>query len=331
MKIKKLFYSIGSKLHPGFNEKQYLDINEDVKFAVINGQFVSGYQHFIHCGKSEGRMFSGAHESNRRAFAKSHLNLSGLGLEIGPSHNPIMPKRDGYKVEIVDHLSADDLKLKYREHGVNVERIEEVDYVSSGEKLSQLIGKKNHYDWIIASHVVEHLPDLVTFLRECEALLNEKGKLFLVIPDKHQCFDICAPLSTTGLLLDAYIQERRRPTSGQIFDESAHAVFSNGNLTWGNNKKKLNLSKIHDLAFAKNRYKDSIEREDYVDVHCWRFMPESFELIIKELQSLELLGMIVAECTKTFGSEFFVVLSKGGYQVDDTGHFDLLKKAAKVD
>jgi hypothetical protein len=41
------------------------------------------------------------------------IDKNGLGLEIGPSHNPVAPKRSGYNVEIIDHLCKDDLVKKY--------------------------------------------------------------------------------------------------------------------------------------------------------------------------------------------------------------------------
>ena len=73
---------------------------------------------------------------------------------------------------------------KYIGSGVNVANIEEVDFVWRGEPLSQLIGRKGCYDWIIASHVIEHSPDLISFLGQCEMLLKDDGVLSLIVPDK---------------------------------------------------------------------------------------------------------------------------------------------------
>ena len=59
------------------------------------------------------------------------------GLEIGPLHNPVAAKRDGYQVEIVDHASTDGLRAKYaKDSNVDVTRIEEVDYVTDGRSTS---------------------------------------------------------------------------------------------------------------------------------------------------------------------------------------------------
>lgn len=123
----------------------------------------------------------------------SGLKLGGIGLEIGPSHSPTIPKREGFKVEILDHATADELINKYRELGIPEERlenIEEVDYIWKGEALDVLTKKKDYYDYIVASHVVEHTPDLVSFLAQCENMLKPGGILSLAVPDKRYCFDV---------------------------------------------------------------------------------------------------------------------------------------------
>src|SRR5688572_25412862 len=101
---------------------------------------------------------------NRKETITSRLNLAGLGLEVGPSHDPVAPKAAGYNVHIVDHLPQDELKAKYAGHGVNIDNIEPVDFVWTGQPLDELVGGKQIYDWIIASHVIEHVPDLIRFV-----------------------------------------------------------------------------------------------------------------------------------------------------------------------
>jgi hypothetical protein len=110
---------------------------------------------------------------NRVDKALMMVDRKGLGLEIGPSHNPLTPKKEGFNVHILDHASADELREKYEGHGVNLENIEVVDFVWHGEPLHELIGREQCYDWIIASHVIEHTPDLMTFVAEYERLFKQ--------------------------------------------------------------------------------------------------------------------------------------------------------------
>lgn len=291
-----------------FVESDYLALYPDVAEAVNKGFIKSGYEHFKKHGEAEGRLPSIFSEVTTREIAVFQLiDKNGLGLEIGPSHNPIAPKKKGYKVHVLDHASADDLRTKYKDHGLNLENIEEVDFIWKGQPLTELIGNRNCYDWIIASHVVEHVPDLVSFLQQCEELLKPSGVLSLVIPDKRYCFDHFQPLSTTGLLLDAHFYKRSRPSPGQVFDNIANASNFNGNIAWSRNHGHAN-NLNHTLYDAKVNYENSLLRDEYIDVHCWRFTPESFKLIISDLLELGLLRLEPKISYPTNGCEFYVTL-----------------------
>ena len=160
------------------------------------------------------------------------IDKTGLGLEIGPSYNPIAPKRDGWNVEIVDHLNAASLQSKYAAWGVDGSAIEEVDYIVGTDGLYAAIGRESRFDFILASHAIEHMPDVVQFLKDCERLLKPGGILSLVVPDKRFCFDVLKPLSTTGQVLQAHIDRRQKHSPGTIFDAHALHVKKNEAIVW---------------------------------------------------------------------------------------------------
>jgi 2-polyprenyl-3-methyl-5-hydroxy-6-metoxy-1,4-benzoquinol methylase len=100
---------------------------------------------------------------------RSMFGTRGKGLEIGASHNPLMPKAAGFDVEILDYLDAEGLRRKYANAGVDVSAVEEVDYISDGRPMTEVMGDRQRYDWIVTSLVIEHVPDLGAFLVDCEA------------------------------------------------------------------------------------------------------------------------------------------------------------------
>lgn len=257
------------------------------------------------------------------------LNMEGLGLEIGPSHNPVAPKKQNYNVHVLDHLNAEDLRSKYTGHdalGVNIDNIEEVDFVWGGEPLPDLIGKTECYDWIIASHVIEHVPDMIGFLQQCEKLLTPNGKLSLAIPDKRFCFDYLSPISTSGQFLDAFEQKRTRPSVGQVFDHYANACYQNGVITWADTPdENAKFEVIHSFQQAMDLGYQWIESDDYIDAHCWRFTPESFELLLSDFRRLKLLQLRTENSFETFGCEFYVTLGKSGSQDDEVDRVQVLR------
>ncbi|ESS71597.1 hypothetical protein MGMO_94c00120 [Methyloglobulus morosus KoM1] len=248
---------------------------------------------------------------NRQEKALFMIDKNGLGLEIGPSHNPMAPKKRGFNVQVLDHISADELRTKYKDHEVVLENIEEVDFVWHGEPLHESVGQEECYDWIIASHVIEHTPDMITFLKECERLLKPNGVLSLVIPDKRYCFDYFNPVTWTGELLDAYEQRRKRPSPGKVFEHYAGASKRNGHIAWGQGDTDTGtFSLLHNIDQARDEWEMARTTTEYMDVHNWRFTPSSFRLILADLQTLGLTGLSVAKEFDTVGCEFHVTLRK---------------------
>jgi SAM-dependent methyltransferase len=235
------------------------------------------------------------------------VDSKGLGLEIGPSFNPVAPKRAGYNVDILDHLDTAGLRAKYP--GLKPENIEEVDFVWKGQPLTELIGKTGVYDWIVASHVVEHIPDLISFLQQCAQLLTATGRLSLVVPDKRYCFDVFSPESSTGQLLDAYHAKRKRASPGQIFDYYANSANKGGTLAWAPDADGEFLL-WHSDDNTKDMWHQAQTSDEYVDVHNWRFTPHSFRIFIGDLEMLGLLPLGIVQEFGTVGCEFFVTLGK---------------------
>ena len=139
--------------------------------------------------------------TTREEILLNGIDKRSFGLEIGPSHSPVAAKREGFNVRVLDHLDAAGLRAKYADHGVDVAAIEEVDYVWSGQPLEELVGEAR-FDWIIASHVIEHVPDLVGFLNSCGRILAPDGLLSLAIPDKRYCFDCQRENTALGRVID---------------------------------------------------------------------------------------------------------------------------------
>ena len=161
------------------------------------------------------------------------IDSRGRGLEIGPSYGPIAPKRSGFHVDILDHLDRDALMRKYQNAPwVDVDQIEPVDYIWNGEPYAELIGKTKCYDWIIASHLIEHTPDLIGFLNDCDSVLKDTGVLSLVIPDARYCFDHFRPLTGLSKIIDAHLNRQRIHTAGTFAENFLNIVTRGGQIAW---------------------------------------------------------------------------------------------------
>ncbi|HYZ21531.1 MAG TPA: methyltransferase domain-containing protein [Rhodopila sp.] len=219
--------------------------------------------------------------------------LRGIGrssrlLELGASISPMAPRSAGWNVTIVDHASQEELIEKYRnDPNANVANIEKVDFVWSGGPLHGAIPQELHgtYDVLIASHVIEHIPDLIAFFESARKLLHpEHGVLALAVPDKRWCFDALRPVSTTGQMLEAHLLRRQRHSAATHFDSSAYIVFDGNRPGWGREPlPNLYFPDTLEDALAKFRHWSPDPNAPYVDCHAWYFTPASFRLNVLEL------------------------------------------------
>jgi SAM-dependent methyltransferase len=122
---------------------------------------------------------------------RQHIDVAnGRGLEIGPLASPVVPRTLG-DVYYVDHLATDDLVAKYTgDPKVDERSIVSTDFVWGSNTLAEAVGDLAPFDYVVASHVLEHVPDLVGWLDEVAAVLRPGGRLSLAMPDRRYTFDV---------------------------------------------------------------------------------------------------------------------------------------------
>jgi len=261
---------------------------------------------------------------NRTEILTSHIDSQGLGLEIGPCHRPAAPKRDGFNVEIVDHLTREQLLEKHKNSNLTLDQVEEVDHIWSGQPYSELTGKTKHYDWIIASHVIEHTPDLIGFLLDFDSVLKDDGVISLAIPDKRYCFDYYRPITGISKVIDHHLQGNKKNSPGTVAEYILNVVKKSGVGAW-DEKTQGDHEFFHDLELAKKNLEIAKRGRVHIDCHTWCFVPHSFRLLISDLNQLGFLPFKEVSFSRIGGSEFFMTLSRAGKGLD-MSRLDALKR-----
>ncbi len=248
---------------------------------------------------------------NRKEKILRYIDKNGYGIEIGPSHNPIAPKKDGYKTHIIDHMSREQLIAKYEDHGVNLNNIEEVDFVWKGESYSELTGGTQYYDWIIASHIIEHTTDFIGFLNDCDSILKEDGVISLVVPDKRYCFDHYRPITGISKIIDSHFHKSAIHTPGTVVEYCLNVVSQSGSIAWNSNTTG-EYDFVHSIDYALQGMNAVLHDKAYWDVHAWCFVPHSFRLLIYDLFCLGFISLQEVDFYPTDGCEFYITLGKKG-------------------
>jgi SAM-dependent methyltransferase len=217
------------------------------------------------------------------------------GIEFGALTAPLVHRSEG-DIIYVDHADTETLRRKYfSDANVDVSRLVEVDAVWGANTLQQAIGEGRKVDYVIASHVVEHVPDLLGWLSEIEAVLRPTGSLRLAVPDRRFTFDRLRRESRLSDILTARLFAARAPLPAQILDHVLEVVAIDAKAVWrGEIGSAAALRRIHSLSDAIALAEDALRHGTYHDVHCWVFTPVSFARLLGRAAGLRLHGFACA-------------------------------------
>lgn len=238
----------------------------------------------------------------RQVHARTHLDLAtGRGLEIGPLTTPLVGRHEA-DVRYLDIHSAAGLREHYRaDPAVPPEDVVEIDYVLITDDrvlpIQEAAAAGAPFDWVLASHVIEHVPDVIGWLSDLAAVLRDGARLSLVVPDRRYCFDARRPPTTVGQMLLAHASGDTRPSSRAIFDHFASVCGASPAELWAGAVPGPE-TRLHTVGQALELV-DRSERGEYVDSHVWLFTPTSFVEQLDELSQAGLLDFTVVDVTAT--------------------------------
>ncbi len=227
-----------------------------------------------------------------------------LNVEIGALCSPMIRRSDG-RVIYVDHDDRAALVRHYENHPhVDVNAIVDVDAVWGDHTLVELINEKA--GCVVASHVIEHVPNLIGWLGEVKSILKPSGELRLIIPDKRFTFDFLRVESRLEDAIYAQLVDAKRPLPHRVLEYVANVVKVDCRDAWLRDLTTVELERAHDLEHATLCAKQAMDGA-YHDIHCWVFTPYSFAMLMAELCEH---GMVEFECsmfhdTEAFTDEFF--------------------------
>jgi hypothetical protein len=240
------------------------------------------------------------------------LDLKSLkGLEIGPLARPIVKKSDG-DIIYVDHANTETLRAKYAgDTGVNVDDIVDVDHVWGAQTLQECIGIDTKVDYAIASHVVEHVPDLLTWLGELTAILKATGEIRLAVPDKRFSFDYSRNLTVLSDVIDAFLRKARSPLPRNLLDHFLNVRHVDTALAWERELPLDSIPRSASFEVAIWAANNALQGGDYIDAHCWVFTPKSFAALMRDAAEHDMIDLACSYFENTpRGTLEFVVCMK---------------------
>ena len=131
-----------------------------------------------------------------------YITKEKVGLEIGPYINPLVSKKEGYNVKILDVFTYEELIRRSKDdchlNDSDTLRIEKVDFVMSAQEIGSIHELKGRCDYILSSHNLEHIPNPILFLQGCTQVLKPDGIISIALPDYRCCWDRFRPCNANG-------------------------------------------------------------------------------------------------------------------------------------
>jgi len=113
--------------------------------------------------------------------------LRGAGIEVGPGHNPFPLEVPGTSVQYVDRWNPEENRNLFPE--LDEPEFPRPDVVCNfDEDLLRPLADATQ-DFVVCSHVLEHLANPLGFLGDIHRVLRPAGVALILLPDRHRTFD----------------------------------------------------------------------------------------------------------------------------------------------
>jgi hypothetical protein len=250
------------------------------------------------------------------------------GVEIAPLSRASVKKSEG-DITYVDRLTHDELLEAHKGASyVDPKDILPVDIVLGEKSIAEAAADVPKFDYAVASHVVEHVADLISWFADVAKILKPDGTFRLAVPDRRFTFDYLRQETKTSELINAYAQKAMSPTSQCIADHYLNVRKVDFRAAWDGTIDGNALESFHSPSYAIGAANETIKIENLPDIHCWVFTPKSFAMLMYDLAKLDMMDFACVRLfdTEPYTFEFFVVMQKCA---DKTQILDSWGKAIK--
>jgi predicted SAM-dependent methyltransferase len=252
-----------------------------------------------------------SNQLSRNDKLRKFCNISsGVGLEIGPLSIPIVRKDEGI-IYYVDRFSTEQLKEKYKSaKWLEIGNIVPVDFIIEEISYEDIQSEVKTIDYIIASHILEHCPNPLGWLRCLAKIIQPKGIISLAIPDRRYTFDYYRRETTLAQLLAYDLEGLTKPSIEQVLDCFMNICKVDTKAAWILDYSALKPEKQHEFHSADDIIK-LIEREgNDAYTHCTVWTFESFCEIFPQAMKIANIPLEIS-CSyepEKFSNEFIVQL-----------------------
>jgi len=241
-------------------------------------------------------------EGGRQRFLRY---LLGKGLEVGPGHAPFVAATPAVRVRYVDRWEPDENRELFPE--LEGQMFSRPDLVRDlNQELLAGVPSASE-DFVVASHLLEHLANPIRVLDEFHRVLRPGGVLVILLPDRRFTFDKGRPGTPLGHLVEEFRTGVSEVDEEHLLEFLYH-VCDDVEILKDSDENRSSREAVLDL-----------HRKRSIHVHCW-VLEEFADVIaftIEELgQSWEFVDGLAAYEDDPSSEEFGLVLRRTSADLD---------------
>jgi SAM-dependent methyltransferase len=182
-------------------------------------------------------------------------HIVGSGVELGPGPKPFPVDYPAVSTTFLDRWEPDENRGLFQELGPSAEFVKP-DIVCNldTDKLKML--EDASQDFVIASHVLEHMADPIGLLDEVHRVLKPGGVALILLPDMRRTFDRSRPVTSLDHLVAEYEAGVTEVDDAHILEFIQHTEVDGDRKVEGKTEaERAELFEWH--------------RQRSIHVHCW--------------------------------------------------------------
>jgi len=222
-------------------------------------------------------------------------HLIGSGLDLGPGHVPFPLPYPGTRAFLVDRWTPEQNRRLFPEPEMRDAVFPEPDVICDLATSSLDMFSSASMDFVVASHIIEHMPNPLGLLEGVHRVLRGGGVLVLLVPDRRRTFD----RNRLPTPLDHVVADYER---GEKHVDEEHVADS--------------IAHLYDVEALSRSDRERIFAEELArspHVHCWT--PGEFNEVLAYAisplgQHWELVEVLASDDWVPAGVEFGYVMRK---------------------
>jgi hypothetical protein len=211
-----------------------------------------------------------------------------------------------------DYLSNEEMIEKAKSNPRTAQKtIPKIDFVwAPGSNLLELIPQGRLFDFALAAHVLEHVPNPVGWLNQIFETMENGATLRIILPDRRQSMDYFRRETSLAQLIGYWLERPSVPTPFQVADFMLGCLDgrSCNDMALGDvpNNRPF-YPAVDAVSTAEFVYNERM----YIDAHCTVWTPDHFHEVIGRLVELEIMNVAIVP-VRSSKLEFVVDLIKKG-------------------